>query len=347
MTEPQPPGWLPAQLNRGWTYSDRVSQAQVPVPVLISVFLADRYRHSAAPLWRKRLQEGEILLNGRRLDGDGLLQAGDRLQWQRPPWREQAVPASWRVIHDDGDLYVIDKPSGLPVLPAGGFLEHTLLRLLEQSFIGQGPDQGLAFAAPPRPVHRLGRHTSGLLVCARRPQSRAWLSARLRESTAQLLNQPGPDARSAASPAGACRKVYRALTVPAPLQLVPGESLAISTPIGRRPHTGLGQIWAAAAGPDDPGALPAWSELRLLERRPQGHLVEVTIRTGRPHQIRIHLASAGVPLLGDPLYRPGGEPWSGALPGDGGYLLHAHRLRLPLPAGGWLDLEASLPPELS
>ncbi|HHG2223660.1 MULTISPECIES: RluA family pseudouridine synthase [unclassified Synechococcus] len=337
MTEPQPPGWLPAQFNQGWTYSDRVSQAQAQVPVLISVFLAERYRHSAAPLWRQRLQEGEILLNGRRLDGDGPLHAGDRLQWQRPPWREEAVPARWRVIHDDGDLYVIDKPSGLPVLPAGGFLEHTLLRLLERSCAAQ---------ALPRPVHRLGRHTSGLLVCARRPQSRAWLSARLRESTAQLLNQPGSEARSAATRAGACRKVYRALTVPAPLQLAPGESLAITTPIGRRPHAGLGQIWAAD-GPDDPGALPAWSEMRLLERRPQGHLVEVSIHTGRPHQIRIHLASAGVPLLGDPLYRPGGEPRPGALPGDGGYLLHAHRLRLPLPAGGWLDLEAPVPPELS
>jgi 23S rRNA pseudouridine1911/1915/1917 synthase len=140
--------------------------------------------------------------------------------------------------------------------------------------------------------------------------------------------------------------VYRALTEPAPLELGLGESLAITTPIGRRPHAGLGQIWAAAAGADDPEALPAWSELRLLERRSQGHLVEVTIRTGRPHQIRIHLASVGIPLLGDPLYGPGGNPRPGALPGDGGYRLHAHRLRLPLPAGGWLDLEAPAPGEL-
>jgi len=328
LTEPLPPGWLPAQRNGGWTYSDRVGQSQA----LISAFLADRHRHSAAPLWRQRLQQGEILLNGRRLDGDGPLQAGDWLQWQRPPWLEEAVPGRWRVIHDDGDLHVIDKPSGLPVLPAGGFLEHTLLHLLERSCEGQ---------ALPRPVHRLGRHTSGLLVCARRPQTRAWLSARLRESTADRPADP-----ESASPAGACRKLYRALTVPAPLPLDPGDTLVITTPIGRCPHAGLGQIWAAAAGPESPGALAAWSELRLLERRPRGHLVEVAIRTGRPHQIRIHLASVGVPLLGDPLYQPGGAARAEALPGDGGYRLHAHRLRLPLPDGGWLDLEAPAPPGL-
>ncbi|WP_255441243.1 MULTISPECIES: RluA family pseudouridine synthase [unclassified Synechococcus] len=339
MTESLPPGWVPARLNRGWTYSDRVPPAQAPI--LISAFLAERHRHSDAPLWRQRLGAGEILCNGRRLDGDRLLRAGDRLQWQRPPWREEAVPACWRVIHDDGDLYVIDKPSGLPVLPAGGFLEHTLLGLLERRFAAEGPRAGKPPGELPRPVHRLGRHTSGLLVCARRTGSRAWLSARLRESTAQLQGQS--ETQSAQAPAS-CRKVYRALTVPAALPLTPGETLAITTPIGRRPHPRIGLIWAVATDPDDPEALPAWSELRLLERRPEGHLVEVTIRTGRPHQIRIHLASAGVPLLGDPLYGPGGTPKPGALPGDGGYRLHAHRLRLPLPAGGRLDLEASPPP---
>ena len=76
-------------------------------------------------------------------------------------------------LFDDGDLVVINKPRGLPVLPAGGFLEHTLLIQLQQRH--QADPLGL-----PRPVHRLGRFTSGLLVCARQPLSRAWLSAQLR-----------------------------------------------------------------------------------------------------------------------------------------------------------------------
>jgi 23S rRNA pseudouridine1911/1915/1917 synthase len=81
----------------------------------------------------------------------------------------------------------------------------------------------------------------------------------------------------------------------------------------------------------------------LLERRDEGWLVEVAIASGRPHQIRIHMAAAGAPLLGDPLYAVGGMGRPGALPGDGGYQLQAFRLELVLPGGGQLVLEAPEP----
>jgi 23S rRNA pseudouridine1911/1915/1917 synthase len=196
-----------------------------------------------------------------------------------------------------------------------------------------------------RPVHRLGRFTSGLLVCARRSASRAWLSALLRESTAANC-LPSPIESPALS---RCGKTYRALLQPpvpeSPLlALEPDQQLSLTTPIGRCPHSRLGTIWAAA--PADPVALPARSELRLLQRGERAWLVEVTIATGRPHQIRIHTAAAGAPLLGDPLYAPGGLALEQALPGDGGYHLHGHRLRLVCPDGGLLALEAPLPEAL-
>jgi len=250
------------------------------------------------------------------------LAAGDGLVWYRPPWQEEAVPVLPSPLFDNGDLLVFNKPSGLPVLPAGGFLEHTCLAQLQARW----PEA--------RPVHRLGRFTSGLLVCARLPASRAWLSALLRESTAQ---------------SSCTKKTYRALLQPpvpeSPLlALEPDQQLSLTTPIGRCPHTRLGTIWAAA--PADPVALPARSELRLLERGEWAWLVEVTIATGRPHQIRIHTAAGGAPLLGDPLYVPGGLAAKQALPGDGGYHLHAHRLRLVCPDGDLLALEAPLPEAL-
>ncbi len=335
--------WLPAAFNAGHTYRDRVGPEAAGQS--LSAFYAARYRHSGEAVWRQRLAAGEILWNDQRPRADGPLAAGDWLAWHRPPWQEGAVPALPGPLFDDGDLLVFNKPSGLPVLPAGGWLAHTVLGQLERPWPGA------------LPVHRLGRFTSGLLLCARRPATRAWLSALLRESTAQGrlgtrdagLSDDATrvalfSSRSLPTP---CRKTYRALIqLPSPcsplLALAPGETLALTTPIGRRPHARLGTLWAAAA-PGDVAALPACSTLTLLEQRPNAWLVEVAIATGRPHQIRIHTAAAGAPLLGDPLYGPGGQARDQVLPGDGGYHLHAHRLQLPLADGTELALEAPLP----
>lgn len=328
-------GWLPAAINGGWIYRDRIGPEAAAQTV--TAFYAGRYRHSARQEWERRLEAGEIERNGRWLRADGILAVGDRLAWHRPPWQEGAVPASWRLVFDDGDLHVIDKPSGLPVLPAGGFLEHTLLRLLERRH-GDDP------AGIPRPVHRLGRFTSGLLVCARLPATRAWLSAKLRESTGALSVAALPDGEGAKpcqheARVSVCRKIYRARLAPGRLALAVGESLRITSPIGRRLHPLLGQIWCAS---DD--GLPSLSLLTLLERGSGGDLVEVEIATGRPHQIRIHCAAVGAPLLGDPLYQPGGGARDEGTPGEGGYRLHAHRLIITGTGGGErLVWEAPLP----
>jgi len=311
--------WLPAAFNQGHAYRDRVDRPASS----IAGFYAERYRHSNQAVWMERLAAGEVWCNGQQLRADAPLSAGDRLVWHRPPWQEAAVPvlSERSIVFDDGDLLVLNKPSGLPVLPAGGFLEHTLLTQLQ----GWAPEA--------RPVHRLGRFTSGLLVCARRPSTRAWLSAQLRESTSAAAD-------SAAS--HACRKLYRALTQPLPRAWAIGETSVISAAIGRRPHPLLGQIWCAA-DPGDAAALPSRSELTLVERRSDSCLVDLAIATGRPHQIRIHTAAIGAPLLGDPLYRAGGSADPAVLPGKGGYHLHAHRLNLQLQNGESLKLQAPLP----
>ena len=328
------PVWLAPALNAGFAYSDRIAPRAAGQSV--SAFYAGCYRHSTRTDWLQRLAAGEICKNGQQLQADVALAAGDELVWHRPPWQEGAVPVLPDPLFDNGDLLVFNKPSGLPVLPAGGFLEHTCLAQLAAGW----PEA--------RPLHRLGRFTSGLLVCARSPASRAWFSALLRESTGQHRCQEG--STNAPISVSCCRKIYRALLQPpAPgsplLALQPSDVLCLSTPIGRCAHGHLGTIWAAAAA-DCPTALPARSELRLLERGERAWLVDVRIATGRPHQIRIHTAAAGAPLLGDPLYAPGGVACDQALPGDGGYHLHAHRLQLPMPAAEVLELEAPLPEAL-
>jgi 23S rRNA pseudouridine1911/1915/1917 synthase len=315
-------------VNRGWIYRDTVAAADAGRR--ISDWYSERHRHSSLATWQQRLQQGEILVNGEQPGGDICLSGGDQLAWHRPPWQEEAVPLHWQVIFDNGDLLVINKPSGLPVLPAGGFLEHTLLHQLAQKH--QRDPQGL-----PRPVHRLGRHTSGLLVCARRPASRAWLSRILRDSSRSDAERKS---------GSGCRKFYRALSQPLASDWSIGEARAITTAIGKKPHPLLGEIWCALQ-PGETGGLASCSMLKLLERRPGSCLLEVEISTGRPHQIRIHCAAIGAPLLGDPLYVAGGTALARALPGDAGYKLHAYSFWLADSNHGNWQWLAPLPPALA
>jgi 23S rRNA pseudouridine1911/1915/1917 synthase len=167
------------------------------------------------------------------------------------------------------------------------------------------------------PVHRLGRGTSGIVLFAM-PRARRAVSEQWRERVS---------------------KQYLAL-----IQGVPRErTFTITNPIGPVPHARLGTVNAASVE-----GKPAISHVRVLQVFDERSLVEVRIATGRPHQIRIHMAVAGHPLVGDPLYDEGGIPKSQpGLPGDGGYRLHAHRLGLDHPTTGRrLELWCAPPPDL-
>jgi 23S rRNA pseudouridine1911/1915/1917 synthase len=126
-------------------------------------------------------------------------------------------------------------------------------------------------------------------------------------------------------PGNEVTKRYRALAAGVPSW----DETTITAPIGPMPHALLGSIHAAA-----PHGKPSLSRVIVLERRPDSFLCDVQIATGRPHQIRFHLAAAGHPLLGDPLYGAGGlpRPDTRAVPGDPGYHLHAAELRFRHPA---------------
>jgi len=156
-----------------------------------------------------------------------------------------------------------------------------------------------AYAPGASPLHRLGRWTSGVV-----------LFARARETLADLTRQW--ISRNVG-------KRYRALAVGKPSR----NDFEIEVPIGPVPHPLLGSVHAASG--DGKAAL---SHVALVEQREGTFLCDVSIATGRPHQIRIHLAAAGHPLVGDPLYAAGGIPGPGcsALPGDPGYYLHAAEL---------------------
>jgi 23S rRNA pseudouridine1911/1915/1917 synthase len=275
-------------LNRGWSYREQVGPDGAGATVLS--YLTTTRRHSTEAEWAARIARGEVDVEGTRAHGDVTLQAGETIVWHRPPWHEDPVPAHFDVIHEDDVIAVVNKPSGLPTMPAGGFLQHTLLALVRERY----PEAS--------PLHRLGRHTSGLVLFARNRDAASHLARAWREH--------------------AVRKTYRALGIGS----AGAERFAIDAPIGPVPHPTLGTIEAACEG-----GKPAHTVAMVLEQRHGATLFSVEITTGRPHQIRIHMACAGHPLVGDPVYAAGGglkdDP---GLPGDGGYLLHAERLQFEL-----------------
>jgi 23S rRNA pseudouridine1911/1915/1917 synthase len=312
-------------MNQGWVYCDRISLADAGRSVL--EFYTSRYRHSSRDEWRDRILAGQIRRDGLPVTPEDCLAAGQSLAYHRPPWLEPPVPLEFAVLYEDEDLMAIAKPAGLPVLPGGNFLTHTLLHQLRLRY----PEH------PPVPVHRLGRGTSGLMVLGRSPLARSVLSRQLRDSTATAHDPQAPHP---------IRKTYRALIGPSDLR----DTFTLTTAIGKVAHPLLGYVYGAC-----PTGLPAYSDGQVIQRTATSTLVEVTIRTGRPHQIRIHLAAAGFPLVGDPLYGVGGLPRPPVpgedgtipVPGDIGYHLHAYRLELPHPRTQvHLVLECLAPPAL-
>jgi 23S rRNA pseudouridine1911/1915/1917 synthase len=267
--------------------------------------LASLYSHSTPEVWQQNLNNGEVTLNGVTASGNESVTSGQTLVWNRPPWIEPNAPQHFEVLLDDPHLLAVSKPSGLPTLPGGGFLENTLLRLVQKHTPNANP------------VHRLGRGTSGIVLFAKTPLAASHLTANWNTPKVQ--------------------KIYRALAQ----NIAQRDTYEILTPIGLVPHPRLGSVWAA-----NPNGKPSKSLAKVISRNPSTTTFEVSLYSGRPHQIRIHLASIGHPLVGDPLYGLTGQPLENlpGLPGDGGYLLHAQFLTFHHPISGeQINLEAALP----
>jgi 23S rRNA pseudouridine1911/1915/1917 synthase len=269
-------------------------------------YLTRYYSRFTQEEWLDRIESGCILLDGVPSNREAILRPGRILSWMRPPWEEPEAPESFAILYRDEHLLGVAKPEGLPTVPGGGSFMDHTLLSLVRRHFPGAS-----------PLHRLGRGTSGVVLFAITPEAASRIAQAWR--CGQIL------------------RVYRALASGLPAN----DEFEIDIPIGTVPHRILKAIHAAC-----PAGKQAHSHINVLERRVGCSLLQIRITTGRPHQIRIHLAASGHPLVGDPLYVAGGIPAenSRALPGDLGYHLHSTLLGFSHPATNkWTEIACAPP----
>ena len=270
---------------------------------------------------RRLLDEGYVQLNGEAPKPSRKIQAGDLITLIVPPPRPvdiapEAIPLN--IVFQDGQLLVVDKPAGLTVHPAPGHPSHTLVNAL----LALCPDlKGIGGELRPGIVHRLDKDTSGLMVVAKSSHAHNNISNQLKGRTVH--------------------KGYLAL---AQGILTPSEG-AVDGPIIRDPRNRK----RMAVGVGGRTALTRYKVVRYLGGC---SLIEVFPETGRTHQIRVHMASIGYPLVGDAIYggRSGKRveaPTGSEAVVLGRHFLHAYVLGFSHPTTGeYVEFSSPLPEDL-
>lgn len=280
----------------------------------IDRFLAERFPSLTRSAVQRLIDDGAVLVNGRPTRASYHPIPGDSVTLHIPepqPSLPQPEPLPLNIVYEDEHLLVIDKPAGMAVHPGAGRPSGTLVNAL----LAYRPEIARADLDPERPgiVHRLDRETSGLLVVAANREVQAALQAMFKRR--EVL------------------KVYLALVHGA----ISPERGAIEAPIGRDPiHRRRMAVLAD-------GGRYARTEYALREALDGYTLIEATLVTGRTHQIRVHLASIGHPVVGDQVYgrrRDAGAPVPRLF-------LHAWRLAFTHPVRREaMSFEVELPADL-
>ncbi|MDH7576466.1 MAG: RluA family pseudouridine synthase [Bacillota bacterium] len=258
---------------------------------------------------QRLIERGLVLVNFRPARSSYRVRVKDQVEMMVPPPEEITLspePIPIDIVYEDEDLLVVNKPPGLVVHPAPGHKGGTLVNAL----LNHCPDlPGIGGYLRPGIVHRLDKDTSGLLLVSKTDLAHQGLAAQLK-----------------------ARKIKRKY-----LALVHGEVREeeglIDAPLGRAPKNRK-KIAVVPNGKE------ARTFYRVKERFPGYTLLDIQLETGRTHQIRVHLAYAGYPVAGDPVYGPRRNPLN--LPGQA---LHAYRISFIHPrTGEFLSFEAPPPP---
>lgn len=271
--------------------------------------------HSRAR-WQQRIREGAVRVNDAPRKPNHRLSAGDRVTWEPPPPPEPVTltpePIPLAVLYEDADIIVINKQPGLVVHPAAGHERGTLVNAL----LHHCDDlEGIGGEERPGIVHRLDQDTSGVMVVAKNETAMQRLGNQFRNREV--------------------RKEYQTLVWGCP---EPPEG-RIETRIGR--SSGNRKKMSARV----PGGRPAITHYRVVEDYGPVSLLAVRIETGRTHQIRVHMAHIGHPVVGDAMYGRGRRD---PLPAPAErQMLHAATLSFAHPrTGDRLEFAAPMPEDM-
>jgi 23S rRNA pseudouridine1911/1915/1917 synthase len=276
----------------------------------LDAFLAARLQQYSRVHLRRAIDAGAAIIDHRPAKASHRLREGEQIRFvvpQLPREGPQPEEIPLDVVYDDAHIAAVNKPPGMVVHPAKGHWKGTLASALAHHFSSLSTAGG---ATRPGIVHRLDRDTSGVILVAKTDAAHMSLAEQFERRTVE--------------------KEYRAIVVGSP----PRDRDLIDRPIGAHPY----QREKMAIRHDHPTVRQAQTFYEVVERFTGFSLVRILPKTGRTHQIRVHLASIGCPVLCDRLYGGRARITRGELTGDRDetivlerQALHAHRLKITHP----------------
>lgn len=275
----------------------------------IDRFLADSQDLTRSFL-QKILKEGEVIVNGKSVKANYKLRKGDRIEFEIPEAVEPDIVAEdipLSILYEDADVLVVDKPKGMVVHPAAGHYSRTLVNAV--MYHCKGELSGINGVLRPGIVHRIDRDTTGSIIICKNDMAHNEIARQLKEHS--------------------INRRYRAIVT----GVLKDEEGTIEGAIGRDKKDRKKMAITA-------DGKPAVTHYRVLQRFKHYTYVECVLETGRTHQIRVHMASIGHPLLGDEVYGRRSDKYKCE-----GQCLHAMTLGFYHPrTGEYIEVNAPLPP---
>lgn len=275
----------------------------------LGIYIAENFNELSRTMIKKLIESNNVLVNDKSEKVSYKVQANDNISIDVPEAKEtklkaQEIPLD--IIYEDSDIIVVNKPKGMVVHPANGNPDGTLVNAILS--ICKNSLSGIGGELRPGIVHRLDKDTSGLIIVAKNDKAHINMSEQIKERNV--------------------KKTYIALV----RGNVPEEEATINMPIGR--STKDRKKMAVTKN-----GKQAITHFKVLKRYSKYTLLEIKIETGRTHQIRVHMAEIGYPVVGDAVYSNGKNEF-----GIEGQMLHAYKLEFMHPiTNKHMELTAPLP----